>query len=175
MNVLETVIQAEINMSSKMGDSLFKLGRYNRVFLVIWAQIPIWAPMLKQWAVESFSSWQYSRRAHRDPQKFILFIKTSKWEKWWSWWLRILSMLSYSLIYCENFRNVLQRTREGSFNLPSLWRRSLKQTSLCELVVSMHYRSLWTVRIYPLSVWGVIPGQPSHTRTPTKYKERPRM
>ncbi len=41
LNVLETVNQAEINMSSKMGDSLFKLGRYNRVFLEMWAQIPI--------------------------------------------------------------------------------------------------------------------------------------
>ncbi len=38
---LETVNQAEINMNSNMGDSLFKLGRYNRVFLDIWAQIPI--------------------------------------------------------------------------------------------------------------------------------------
>ncbi len=41
LNALETVNQAEINMSNKIGDSLFKLGRYNRVFLEIWAQIPI--------------------------------------------------------------------------------------------------------------------------------------
>ncbi len=41
LNALETVNQAEINKSSKMGDSLFKLGRYNRVFLEIWAQIPM--------------------------------------------------------------------------------------------------------------------------------------
>ncbi len=41
LNVLETVNQAEININSKMGDSLFKLGRYNRIFLEIWAQIPI--------------------------------------------------------------------------------------------------------------------------------------
>ncbi len=65
--LLQLSNQAEINMSSKMGHSLFKLGRYNRVFLEICAQIPIWTPMLKQWAVGSF------------------FIKTSKWEKWWSW------------------------------------------------------------------------------------------
>ncbi len=52
-------------------DSLFKLGRYNRVFLEICAQIPMWAPMLKRWAVGSFFSRKYSRRAHRDPQKFI--------------------------------------------------------------------------------------------------------
>ncbi len=54
LNTLETINQAEINMSIKMGDSLFKLGRYNWEFLEIWAQIPIWAPMLKQWAVGSF-------------------------------------------------------------------------------------------------------------------------
>ncbi len=41
LNALETVNQAEINMSSKMGESLFKLGRHNRVFLEICVQIPI--------------------------------------------------------------------------------------------------------------------------------------
>ncbi len=41
ITALETVNQAEINMSSKMGDSLFKLGRYKRVFLEIYPQIPI--------------------------------------------------------------------------------------------------------------------------------------
>ncbi len=55
LNALETVNQAEINLSSKMGDSLFKLGRYNRVLIEIWAQILIWAPMLKHWAVGIFS------------------------------------------------------------------------------------------------------------------------
>ncbi len=35
MNAPETVNQADINMSSKMGDSFFKLVRYNRVFLEI--------------------------------------------------------------------------------------------------------------------------------------------
>ncbi len=55
LNALETVNQAKINMSSKMGGLPFKLGRYNRVFLEIWAQIPIWAPTLKQWAIGSFS------------------------------------------------------------------------------------------------------------------------
>ncbi len=44
LNALETVDHAEINMSCKMGESLFKLGRYNMVFLEMWAQIP----MLKQ-------------------------------------------------------------------------------------------------------------------------------
>ncbi len=32
LNALETVSQAEINMSSKIGDSIFKLGRYTRNF-----------------------------------------------------------------------------------------------------------------------------------------------
>ncbi len=115
LNALGTVNQAEINMSSKMGDSLFKLGRYNRVFLEIWAQIPIKAPMLKQWAVWSFFLWKYSRRAHRDPQKFIFFIKTIKWEKWWSWWLRMTN----AFILCNLLWNVqkhLAVNREGSFN-----------------------------------------------------------
>ncbi len=109
MNDLETVNQAEINMSSKMGESLFKLGRYNRVFLDIWAQMPIWAPILKRWAVGSFFSRKYSRRAHRDPQKFFFFIKTSKWEKWWSLWLRMTNAFILYVIYCEKFRKVLQR------------------------------------------------------------------
>ncbi len=52
-------------------DSLFKLGRYNRVFIEIWAQIPIWAPMLKRRAVGSFFLRKFSRRAHKDPQKFF--------------------------------------------------------------------------------------------------------
>ncbi len=73
--LLKLSLKAEINMSSKMGDSLFQLKSYNRMFLEIWAQIPIWAAMLKQWAVGSFFSQTYSRRAHRDPQKFILFHK----------------------------------------------------------------------------------------------------
>ncbi len=107
-----------------MGDSLFKLGRYKRVFLEIWAQIPIWAPMLKQWAVGSFFSRKYSRseknsrRAHRDPQKFFFFIKTSKWEKWWSWWLR--PMLSYYVIYCEKFRKILHRSEKVALTVTSI-------------------------------------------------------
>ncbi len=97
-----------------MGDSLFKLGSYNRVFLEIWAEIPIWASMLKQWAVGSFFSWKYSRRAHRDPQKFIFFIKTSKWEKWWSRWLR----MTYAFILCNLLWKVqknLAANIKGSF------------------------------------------------------------
>ncbi len=104
----------KINMSSKMGDSLFKLGRYNRVFLEIWAQIPIWAPILKQWVVGSFFSRKYSRRDHRDPQKFIFFIKTCEWEKWWSWWLRMTN----AFILCNLLWKVQKRlaaNREGGF------------------------------------------------------------
>ncbi len=41
LNTLETANQAEINIGRKMGDSFFKLGRYNRGFLEIWEQIPI--------------------------------------------------------------------------------------------------------------------------------------
>ncbi len=33
LNALSTVNQTEINMSSKMGDSLYKLGSYDRVFI----------------------------------------------------------------------------------------------------------------------------------------------
>ncbi len=117
MNAIETVNQTEINMSSKMVNSLFKLGRYNRVFLEIWAQIPISAPMLKRWAVVSFFLWKCSRRAHRDPQKFFFFMKTSKWEKWWSWWLR----MNNAFILCNLLWKVqksLAVNREGSFNFP---------------------------------------------------------
>ncbi len=104
-------------MSSKMGDSLFKLRRYNRVFLEIWAQIPIWTPMLiEQWAVGSFFLWKYSRRAYRDPQKVIVFsLKTSKWEKWWSWWLRMAN--AFILCYLLwKVQKCLAANREGSFN-----------------------------------------------------------
>ncbi len=97
-------------MSSKMGDSLFKLGRYNRVFLEFWAQILIWAPMLKQR--------KYSKRAHRDPQKFILFIKTSKWEKWWPWWLRMTNAFILCNLLWKVQKN-LAANREGSFQLKS--------------------------------------------------------
>ncbi len=115
LNALETVNQAEINMSSNMGDSFFKLGRYNRVFLEIWAQIPIWAPMLKRWDVGSFFSHKYSRRAHRDPQKFFFFITTSKWEKWWSWWFRMTdAFILYNLLW--KVQKSLAANREGSFN-----------------------------------------------------------
>ncbi len=105
LNALETVTQAEINMSSNMGDSLFKLGRYNRVFLEIWAQIPMWAPMFKRWAVGSFFSWKYSRRAHRAPQKRICGRNGDHHDLEWP-------MLSYYVIYCEKFRKVLQRTEK---------------------------------------------------------------
>ncbi len=97
-------------MSSKMGDSLFKLGRYNGVFLEIWAQIPIWASMLKQWAVGSFLLMKILQKSSQGPTKVLFFIKTRKWEKWWSWWLR---MLSYYVIYCE--KRGLAVNREGSF------------------------------------------------------------
>ncbi len=114
MNALETVNQAEINISSKMVESIFKLGRYNRTFLEMWVQIPIWAPMLKQWAVGSFFLRKYSRKS---SQKFIFFIKTSKWEKWSSWWLRMTN----AFILCNLLWKVqksLAAKREGSFNIP---------------------------------------------------------
>ncbi len=98
-----------------MGDSLFKLRRYNRVFLAIWTQIPFWAPMLKQWAVGNYFLRKYSRRAHRDPQKFFfIFIKSSKWENWWSWWFRMTN----AFILCNLLRKVqksLAANRESSF------------------------------------------------------------
>ncbi len=97
-----------------MGVSFFKLGRYKRVFLEMWAQIHIWVTMLKQWAVGSFFLRKYSRRAHKDPQKFFFFIKTSKWVKWWSWWLRMTN----AFILCNLLWKVqksLAANREGSF------------------------------------------------------------
>ncbi len=99
-----------------MGDSLFKLGRYNRVFLEIWTQIPIWGPILIWWAVGSFFSRKYSKRAHRDAQTFFLFIKTIKWEKWWSWWLRITN----AFILCNllwKVQKCIAANKEGSFKL----------------------------------------------------------
>ncbi len=105
---------SEINMSSKMGDSLFKLGRYNRVFLEIWSQIHIWAPMLKQWAVGFFSR-ENTTEEFKGSTKVIFFIKTSKWEKWWSWLLRMTN----AFILCNLFwkvQKLLAANREGSFN-----------------------------------------------------------
>ncbi len=70
--------------------------------------------MLKRWAVGSFFSRKYSRRAHRDPQKFVFF-KTSKWEKWCSWRLRMTN----AFILCNLLWKVqkgLAANREGSFN-----------------------------------------------------------
>ncbi len=105
-----------------MGESLFKLGRYNRVFLEIWAQIPIRAPILKQWAVGSFFSRKYSRRAHRDPQTFSFFIKTNKWEKWWSWWLRMTNAFILCNLLWKVQKN-LAANRERSFKwlVPRSW------------------------------------------------------
>ncbi len=107
------------------GESLFKLGRYNRVFLEISVQITIWAPMLKQWAVGSFFLQKYSRRAHRDPQKFFFFIKTGNWKKWWSWWLRMTN----AFILCNLLWKVqksLAVKREGSFNMLDFYIQYLK-------------------------------------------------
>ncbi len=73
LNALETVNQAEINISSKMGGPLFKLGRYNRVFLEIWAQIPIWAPMLKQWAIGSFFLVKILQKSLQGPTQIPFF------------------------------------------------------------------------------------------------------
>ncbi len=108
LNTLETVNQAEINMNSKMGESLYKLGRYNRVFLEIWAQILIWAPMLKQWAVGSFFLAKIRQKSSQGPTKILFF----KWEKWWSWWLRMTNVF----ILCNLLWKVQKRlavNREG--------------------------------------------------------------
>ncbi len=116
LNALETVNQAEINMSSKMGDSLFKLGRYNRVFLETWAQIPIWVPILKEWAVGSFFLAKILQKSSQGPTKVHFFHKNKHvWEmvihddlEW--------PILSYYVIYCEKFRKVLQRTEKVALN-----------------------------------------------------------
>ncbi len=114
-----------------MGESLFKLGRYNRVFLEIWAQILIWASMLKQWAVGSFFSLKYSRRAHSElwevfsrgntPEELtgthkssLFFIKTSKWEKWWLWWFRMTNAFILCNLLWKVQKN-LAGNRESSF------------------------------------------------------------
>ncbi len=99
-----------------MGESIFKLGRYYRVFLEIWAQIPIWAPMLKQWAVGSFFSRKYSRRADRDPQKFSFFHKNKESERNGDHDDLEWPMLSYYVIYCDKFRKILQRTEKVALN-----------------------------------------------------------
>ncbi len=107
--LLKLSIKLKSTWVTKWGTPFSNWGGYNRVFLEIWAQIPIWAPMLKQWVVGSFFSRKYSRRAQRDPQKSIFFIKTSKWEKWWSWWLRMTN----AFILCNllwKVQKALQRT-----------------------------------------------------------------
>ncbi len=116
--LLKLSIKLKSTWAAKWG-SLFKLGRYNSVFLRIWAQIPIWTPLF---------SWKYSRRAHRDPQTISFFIKTSKWEKWWSWWLRMTN----AFILCNLLWKVLKSlaaNREGSF------KQCCKQTHPQTLVV----------------------------------------
>ncbi len=114
MNALETVNQAEIKMSSKMGNSLFKLGRYNRVFQEIWAQIPVWAPMLKQWAVGSSFLTKILQQSSQWHTKVHFFHK-NKWEKWWS---RRLTMTN-AFILCNLLWKVQKRlaaNKESSFS-----------------------------------------------------------
>ncbi len=98
------------------GGLIFKLGRYNRVFLKIWAQIPIWTPILKQWAVQSFFLWKYSEElTATHKSSFFFFTKTSKWQKCWSLWLRMTN----AFILCNLLWKVQKRlagNREGSFN-----------------------------------------------------------
>ncbi len=113
-------------MSSKIGDSLFKQGRCNRVFLEIWTQIPIWAPMLKLWAVGRFFLAKILQKSSQGPTKVHFFIKTSKWEKWCPWWLRMTN----AFILCNLLWKVqkgLAANREGSFNIlqadiPGMWK-----------------------------------------------------
>ncbi len=61
---------------------------------------------------------KYSRRAHRDPHKFISFLKKKQISgrngehddlEW--------PMLSYYVIYCEKFRKVLQQTEKVALKL----------------------------------------------------------
>ncbi len=85
---------------------------------------PYMIPYVEKWAAESFFSRKYSRRAHRDPPKFIFFIKTNKWGKWWSWWLRITN----AFILCNLLWKVqksLAVNREGIFNV-KVWLTWLK-------------------------------------------------
>ncbi len=104
LNALETVNQAEINMSRKMRGSLFKLGCYNRVFLAV--------------SCGEFFLTKILQKSSQGPQKVPFFIKTSKWEKWWSWWLRMTN----AFILCNLLWKVqksLAANREGSFNILS--------------------------------------------------------
>ncbi len=113
--LLKLSIKLKSTWAAKWGDSLFKLGRYNRVFLEIWAQIPIWAPMLKQWAVGFFSCENTTEELTGTHKCSFFFIKTSKWKKWWSWWLRMTN----AFILCNLLWKVqksLAANREGSFN-----------------------------------------------------------
>ncbi len=60
-----------------------------------------------------FFSRKYSRRAHRDPQKFFFYHK-NKWEKWWSWWLRMTN--AFILCYLLwKVQKSLAANRKGSF------------------------------------------------------------
>ncbi len=66
---LEIVNQAEINMSS----SLFKLGRYNRVFLEIWAQIPYVSPYVETVSCGEFFLTKILQKSSQGPTKVLFF------------------------------------------------------------------------------------------------------
>ncbi len=76
---------------------------------------PYMSPYVETVSCGELFSRKYIRRACRDLQKFIFFIKTSKWEKWWSWCLRMTN----AFILCNLLWKVqksLAANREGSFN-----------------------------------------------------------
>ncbi len=104
----------EINMSSKMGDPPFKLWMYNSIFLEIWAQIPIWAPMLKRWAVGSFYLAKILQKISQRPPKVNFFHKNKSEEKWWSWWLRMTNAFILCNLLWKVQKN-LAANRECSF------------------------------------------------------------
>ncbi len=114
MNALETVNQAEMNMSSKMGDSLFKLGRYNRVYLDI-VHKSLYEPLCWNSELWAFFSCENTPEEITGTHKnYLFFIKTSKCEKWWPWSLRMTN----AFILCNLLWKVqkgLAANREGSF------------------------------------------------------------
>ncbi len=53
----------------------FQTRKYNKVYIEIGAQIPIWDPMLKQWTVGSFFLVKILQKSSHGPTKIHLFHK----------------------------------------------------------------------------------------------------
>ncbi len=112
--LLKLSIKLKSTWAAKWGDSLFKLGRYNRVFKHKLGTNPYMSPYVETVICGEFSLTKILQKNSQWPTKVHFFHKTSKWEKWWSWWFRMTN----AFILCNLLWKVqksIAANRKGSF------------------------------------------------------------